>query len=61
MDVEAAAERKLYIPLDVSDSLSTDMDTSTAGDGLRFAKGVPPAIAEALRTSKKRHLQLAVG
>ena len=59
VDVEAAAERKRYIPLDVSDSLSTDMDTSTAGDG--FAKRVPPAIAEALRTSKERHLHLAVG
>jgi DNA-binding NarL/FixJ family response regulator len=59
VDVDAAAERKRFIPLDVSDSLSTDMDTSTDGDG--FAKGVPPAIAEALRTSQERHLHLAVG
>jgi DNA-binding NarL/FixJ family response regulator len=59
VDVDAAVERKRYIPLDVSDSLSTDMDTSTDGDG--FAKGVPPAIAEALRISKERNLHLAVG
>jgi len=57
VDVDAAAERKLYIPLDVSDSLS--MDTSTDGDG--FAKNVPHAIAEALRAARERHLHLAVG
>jgi DNA-binding NarL/FixJ family response regulator len=59
VDVDAAAERKLYIALDVSDSLSTVMVTSTGGDG--FAKGVPHAIVEALRTAKERHLHLAVG
>ena len=59
VDVDAAAERKLYIPLDVSDSLPTVMDAATEGDG--FAKGVPQAIVEALRTAKERHLHLAVG
>jgi len=58
VDVDAAAERKLYIPLDVSDLLSTVMDTSTDGDG--FAK-VPHAIVEALHTAKERRLHLAVG
>ena len=58
VDVDVAVERKRYICLDVSDSLSTDMGTST-GDG--FAKSVPPAIAEALRTSNEKHLHLAVG
>jgi KaiC/GvpD/RAD55 family RecA-like ATPase len=58
VDVDAAAERKLYIPLDVSDSLPTVMGAAT-GDG--FARGVPHAIVEALRTAKERHLHLAVG
>jgi len=58
VDVDAAAERKLYIPLDVSDSLPTVMGAAT-GDG--FAQGVPHAIVEALRTAKERHLHLAVG
>jgi DNA-binding NarL/FixJ family response regulator len=59
VDVDAAAERKLYIPLDVFDSLPTVMDILTDGDG--FAKGVPHAMVEALRTAKERHLRLAVG
>ena len=59
VDVDAAAERQLYIPLDVSDSLPTVMDTSTHGDG--FAKGAPHAVVEAVRTAKERHLHLAVG
>ena len=59
VDIDAAVERKLYIPLDVSDSLSTIMGTSTGGD--RFAKGVPNAIVAALRTAKERYLHLAIG
>jgi DNA-binding NarL/FixJ family response regulator len=59
VDVDAVVERKLYIPLDVSDSLSTVTDTSTDGD--RFAKDVPHAMVEALRTAKERHLHLEVG
>jgi len=59
VDVDAAAERKLYIPLDVFDSLPTVMDILTDGDG--FAKGVPHPMVEALRTAKERHLHLAVG
>jgi DNA-binding NarL/FixJ family response regulator len=59
VDVHAAAERKLYFPSDVFDSLSTVMVTSTDGDG--FAKGVPHAIVKALRTAKERHLHLTVG
>ena len=59
VDVDAAAERKLYIPLDVFDSFPTVMDTSTDGDG--FAKGVPHVMVEALRTAKEKHLHLAVG
>ena len=59
VDVDALVERKLYIPLDVSDSLSIVKDTSTDRD--RFVKGVPHAIVEALRTAKERHLHLEVG
>ena len=59
VDVDAVVKRKLYIPLDVSDSLSTVTATSTDQD--RFAKGVPHAIVEALRTAKERHLHLEVG
>ena len=59
VDVDAASERKLYIPLDVFESLPTVMDILTDGDG--FAKGVPHAMVEALRTAKERHLHLAVG
>ena len=59
VDVDAVVERKLYIPLDVSGLLSTVTDTSTDQD--RFAKGVPHAIVEALRTAKERHLHLEVG
>jgi DNA-binding NarL/FixJ family response regulator len=59
VDVDAAAERKLYIPLDVFGSFPTVMDTSSDGDG--FAKGVSHVIIEALRTAKERHLHLAVG
>src|SRR5215469_1770925 len=59
VDVDAAAEQKLYIPLDVFDSFPTVMDASTDGDG--FAKGVPHIMVEALRTAKERHLHLAVG
>jgi DNA-binding NarL/FixJ family response regulator len=59
VDVDAIVERNLYIPLDVSDSLSTVTDTSTDGD--RFATHVPHAIVEALRTAKERHLHLEVG
>jgi len=58
VDTDAASERKLYIPLDVSDSLSGVMDTSTDGDG--FAKGVPDAMIEALQTAKEKHLHLEV-
>jgi len=58
VDVDAAAERKLYQTLDVFDSLSMVMDTSTDGDG--FAMEVPHAIVERLRTAKKRHLHLTV-
>jgi len=58
VDVDAAAERKLYQTLDVFDSLSMVMDTSTDGDG--FAMEVPHAIVEGLRTAKKRHLHLTV-
>jgi DNA-binding NarL/FixJ family response regulator len=59
VDIDAAAERKLYMPLDVSDSLSAVMDTSTGENG--FPNCVPHAIEEALRTAKKRHLRLTVG
>jgi len=59
VDVDDAAERRLYIALDVSDSLPIVMDTSTDGDGL--VKGVPHAIVEAVRTAKEKHLHLAVG
>jgi len=59
VDIEAAFERKFYIPLNVPDSLPTVLDTSTEGDG--FAQGMPHAIVEALRTAKERHLHLAVG
>jgi DNA-binding NarL/FixJ family response regulator len=59
VDIDAAAEQKLYIPLDVSDWLSTVMDSST--DGERFARVVPHAIVEALRIAKERHLHLALG
>lgn len=59
VDVDAAAERKLYIPLNVSDSLPTVMDAATEGDG--FSKGAPHAIVEALRTARESHLHLAVG
>ena len=59
VDVDAAAERNLYISTDVPDALSTVMDTSIGEDGLpRF---VPEAIVEALRTAKERNLHLAVG
>ena len=59
VDIDAACERKSYIPLDVSDSLSTATDISIAGDG--SAKSVPHAIAEAVRTAQEKHLHLAVG
>ena len=59
VDVDSAAERNLYISIDVADSLSSVMDTSTAEHGL--PKFVPHAIVNALRTAKERHLRLAVG
>jgi hypothetical protein len=59
VDVDAAAERKFYTPLDVSDSLPTVMNTSTDGDG--FAMGGPHAIVEAVRTAKEKHLHLTIG
>lgn len=59
MDVDAAAEGKLYIPSDVSDPLAAVMETSTDGDGC--AKGVPHAIVEGLRTAREGHLHLAIG
>jgi len=59
VDVDAAAERNLYISIDVPDSLSPAMDTSIGEDG--FPKAVPHAVVEALRATKERHLHLAVG
>src|SRR5262249_50693175 len=59
VDVDSAAERNLYISIDVADALSSVMDTSTAEHGL--PKFVPHAIVNALRTAKERHLRLAVG
>ena len=60
VEVGAAAERKLYIPLDVADSLSAFMvDVSTDGDG--FPQGLPYLMREAVRTAKEQHLHVAVG
>jgi DNA-binding NarL/FixJ family response regulator len=59
VDIDVAAERKLYIPLDVSDSLPRVMETLAEEDGI--AKDVPQAIVEALRTAQERHLHLAIG
>jgi CheY-like chemotaxis protein len=59
VDIDVAAERKLFFPLDVSDSLPTVMETFAEEDGI--AKGVPHAIVEALRTAQERHLHLAIG
>ena len=59
VDVDAAAERNLYISIDVADALSTFIDTSIGEDGL--PSGVPQAIVKALRAAKERHLRLAVG
>jgi hypothetical protein len=57
VDVDAASERELYVPVDVSDSAV--MDTST--DGCGFAKGVSHAIVEAIRSAEERHLHIEVG
>lgn len=59
VDIDAASERRFYTPLDVSDSLPTIMNTSTDNDG--FAKRLPGAIVQALRTAKENHRHLAVG
>ena len=59
VDVDIAAERNLYISIDVPDSLSAVVDTSTDENG--FPNGVCQAIVEELRAAKERHLRLAVG
>jgi len=59
VDIDAASEGQFYIPLDVSDSLPTGMDTSNDENGL--AKRLPGAIVQALRTAKENHRHLAVG
>jgi len=59
VDVDAVAKRKLYISLDVPESQSPVMGTSTGQDG--FPEGMPHAIVEALRTAKERRVRLAVG
>jgi len=59
VDVDIAAERNLYISIDVPDSLSAVVDTSTDENG--FPNGVCHAIVEELRAAKERHLRLAVG
>ena len=59
VDIDAASEGQFYIPLDVSDSLPTGMDTSNDENG--FAEGLSGAIVQALRTAKEKHRHLAVG
>lgn len=59
VDIDAAAEQNRYISIDVPDSLSTVVDTSTAEHG--FPRFVPDAIIEALQTAKARSLHLEVG
>jgi DNA-binding NarL/FixJ family response regulator len=59
VDVEGAAERKLYIPLDVFGVLPTAMDISSGED--EFSEVVPQSMVEVLRMADETHLHFTVG
>lgn len=57
VDVDAAVERKSYMPLELTDSLST-VDGHDAGRSIGDAFSL---IAEMVRAARKEHFQVAVG
>src|SRR5215831_11151478 len=58
VDVDAAIDQKYYIPLDISDSLSS---VTGAFDEDRLATGGSFRTVEAVRAAEERHLHVAVG
>jgi DNA-binding NarL/FixJ family response regulator len=60
VDVAALVEQKLYICLDVADSLPTFM-VDGSPDPVRLAKAVRDPIVEAAKAATEKHLQFAVG
>ena len=57
VDIDTAADRNLYISIDVPDQ--SVVDTLSDEDG--FPKGVRNAIVETLRAAKEKHLPFSVG
>ena len=57
VDVDAAVERKSYMPVELTDSLST-IDGHAAGSSIGDAFSL---IAEMVLAAKKEHFHVAVG